>query len=142
LLGTSDARRRDEMSGPTEDPDPTTVSAKPSSPERVEGRGLWSRTLARWRSLAAWRDLKDLSAQLLTFLVILLAVSIDLLFVAAWALLHQLFEELVMHRLKLEGLDRFSLALFRWVFNGLTLYAVMLYVVKDAVRIFHRVWDK
>jgi hypothetical protein len=125
------------MSDPPEEPDPTTVSAKSPPPERVEHQPRLG-----WRNLAGWRDLKDLGAQLLTFAVILLAVVIDLAFIAAWALLHHVFEELVMHRLKLEGLDRFSLGLFRWVFNGLTLYAVLLYVVKDALRIFHRVWDK
>jgi hypothetical protein len=74
--------------------------------------------------------------------VILLAVLIDLLFLAAWAFLHQRFEELIIHPLKLGGMDWLSLVLFRAVFNGLTAYAVMLYVVKDAIRIFHRIWDE
>jgi hypothetical protein len=104
--------------------------AQPVSTGAATRRGQWR------------RDLADLGARLRTFALILGAVLIDLGFVAIWAYVHHWFDELVLHRLQLVGVDWFSLAVFRIVFVGLTLYAVMLYVVKDAIRIFHRIWDE
>jgi hypothetical protein len=126
-----------EISGKTsKDDDPpedlhlAVLRPEPSSPDEAAGRSAWR------------RDLEDLYAQLRTLAVILTSILIDLVFLAVWAFMHQRFEELVIHSLELQGLDWYSLAFFRVLFNGLTVYALLLYVVKDAIRIFHRIWDE
>ena len=111
---------------------------EPQEPETREE----VRSDARSRSSRRFNDaLAELASNAATLAYVLASLIIDLVFVGIWAYLHMLFDEQIIDRLRLAGFNKISLVVLEIAFSSVTLFAVGVYIVKDLVRIYHRIWD-
>ena len=65
--------------------------------------------------------------------VLSISVVIDVVFMAIWVLVNWLLDQKVLEPMRLSGADALLLTIFRYLFGGATLIAVLVYTVEDII---------